>query len=154
MALAIRDLSSIELLADMLPERVGSPLSVNALREDLEVSHRALTHWLEVLERLYYVIRVRPFETSRVRGLKKRSKAYVWDWSQVASAGPRFENLVALHLLKFCHLQQDREGFDVELYYLRDRTGREVDFLIAARRKPWFAVEAKVSDASIDPSLR
>jgi predicted AAA+ superfamily ATPase len=150
----IRDLSSIELLADMLPERVGSPLSVNALREDLEVSHRALTHWLDVLERLYYVIRVRPFETSRVRGLKKMSKPYVWDWSQVASAGPRFENLVALHLLKFCHLQQDREGFDVELYYLRDRTGREVDFLIAAGRKPWFAVEVKVSGASIDPSLR
>jgi hypothetical protein len=36
---------------------------LNALREDLEVSHRALTHWMEILDRLYYVVRVRPFES-------------------------------------------------------------------------------------------
>ncbi len=68
-------------------------------------------------------------------------------------AGPRFENLVALHLLKLCHLLQDRECFDVEPHYLRDRTGREVDFLVTADRKPWFAVEAKTSGTDIDSSL-
>jgi predicted AAA+ superfamily ATPase len=71
----------------------------------------------------------------------------------VPSTGPRFENLVALHLLKLCHLLQDLEGFDVELHYLRDRTGREVDFLVTADRKPWFAVEAKTGGTDIDPSL-
>lgn len=78
---AIRDLSSLQLLADLLPERVASPLSLNALRQDLEVSHRALTHWIDVLERLYYVVRIRPFESSRVRRLRKMPKAYLWDWS-------------------------------------------------------------------------
>ena len=150
---ALRDLSSLQLLADLLPERVASPLSLNALREDLEVSHRALTHWIEVLERLYYVVRIRPFESARVRSLRKMPKAYLWDWSQVAGTGPRFENLIALHLLKLCHFLQDREGFDVDLYYLRDRTGREVDFLVTAGRKPWLAVEAKVSETDVDPSL-
>ena len=72
---AIRDLSSIQLLADLLPERVGSLLSLNALREDLEASHRALTHWMDVLERLYYVVRLRPFENSRVRSLRKMLQA-------------------------------------------------------------------------------
>ena len=62
-------------------------------------------------------------------------------------------NLVALHLLKFCHYQQDKDGFQVELRYLRDRTGREVDFLVTIDRKPWFAVEAKLTEAAIDPSL-
>ena len=87
---AIRDLSSIQLLADLLPERVGSLLSLNALREDLEASHRALTHWMDVLERLYYVVRLRPFENSRVRSLRKMPKAYLWDWSEVPAPGPRF----------------------------------------------------------------
>lgn len=150
---ALRDLSSIEILADLLAERVASPLSLNALREDLEVSHRAVTHWVDILERLYYVVRVRPFAATTIRGLHKRSKAYLWDWSQAAMTGPRFENLIALHLLKFCHWLQDTEGLAVDLRYVRDRTGREVDFLVTVKGKPWFAVEAKVSDTVIDPSL-
>lgn len=150
---ALRDLSSIEILADLVADRVASPLSLNALREDLEVSHRAVTHWVDILERLYYLVRVRPFAATTIRGLHKRPKAYLWDWSHAAMTGPRFENLIALHLLKFCHWLQDTEGLAVDLRYVRDRTGREIDFLVIVKGKPWFAVEAKVSDTAIDPSL-
>jgi hypothetical protein len=150
---ALRDLSSLQWLADLLPERVASPLSLNALRGDLEVSHRALTDWIELLERLYYVVRIRPFETSRVRTLRKMPKAYLWDWSEVPAPGPRFENLVAMHLLKLCHYLRDREGYDVDLHYVRDRVGREADFLVTAKGKPWFAAEAKLAETAIDPSL-
>ena len=80
-------------------------------------------------------------------------KAYLWDWTLVPERGPRFENLVALHLLKLCHFLEDREGYAADLCYLRDRTGREVDFLVVLNRKPWFCVEAKVSEASVDPAL-
>jgi uncharacterized protein len=149
----LRDLGSVQLLADMLPERVGSPLSLNALREDLEVSHRAVAHWVDVLERLYHVFRVPPFVTPRVRALRKMPKAYLWDSSLVESDGPRFENLVASHLLKLCHLLQDREGHAVELNYLRDRAGHEVDFLVTARARPWFAVEVKLAATRVDPAL-
>ena len=38
----VHDLGNIELLAMRLPELVGSPLSINALREDLQVSHKAV----------------------------------------------------------------------------------------------------------------
>ena len=150
---AIRDLSSFQLLADMLPERVGSPLSLNALREDLEVSHRALTHWMEILERLYHVFRVRPFAGPRARVLKKMPKAYLWDASLVPERAARFENLVGLHLLKLCHFLEDAEGHAVSLHYLRDREGREVDFLVALDRKPWLAVEVKLSETRVDPAL-
>jgi len=151
---ALRDLSGIQLLADMLAERVASPLSINSLREDLEVSHKAASHWLEILERLYYVFRVRPYAAQTVRGLKKMPKAYLWDWSLVQEPGPRFENLVASHLLKFCHFLEDAEGHRVNLHYLRDKAGREVDFLVTLDRKPWFAVDAKTRSHWIDPSLR
>lgn len=151
---AIRDMGSLQVLADLLPERVGSLLSLNALREDLEVSHRAVTHWMEVLDRLYHAFRVRPFARTRVRTLRKMPKAYLWDWSLVPEPGPRFENLVASHLLKFCHWLEDAEGHRAELWYLRDRRGQETDFLVSVDRRPWFAVEAKVSGTEIDPALR
>ena len=149
----IRDLSTFQLLADLLPERVGSPLSLNALREDLEVSHRAVSHWVDVLEKLYHVVRIRPHATVGARLLKLMPKAYLWDWSLVADRAARFENLVALHLLKFCHLLEDAEGHEVTLRYLRDRAGREVDFLVTYRGRPWLAVEAKLSEWRVDPSL-
>jgi hypothetical protein len=80
-------------------------------------------------------------------------KAYLWDWSLVPDRAARFENLVGSHLLKLAHYLQDVEGFAVELHYLRDREGREVDFLLTFERKPWFAVEVKLSGARVDPAL-
>ena len=149
----IRELQAFQLLAELLPERVGSLLSLNAFREDLAVSHRALTHWMDVLERLYHVFRVRPFGGPRGRSLTKMPKAYLWDWSLVPERAARFENLVASHLLKLCHHLEDSEGHAVALHYLRDRDGREVDFLVTAARKPWFAVEVKLSETRVDQAL-
>jgi len=48
----IREIGLIETLASLLPERIGSPLSVNALREDLGVNFLSVQGWLEALERL------------------------------------------------------------------------------------------------------
>ena len=150
----VHDLGSLEMLADLVPARVGSPLSLNSLREDLEVSHTAVSRWVELLDRLYHLFLIRPFALRTLRGLKKMPKAYLWDTSLVDDSGARFENLVALHLLKLCHFMQDRDGHRVDLHYLRDTAGREVDFLVTWNGKPWFAVEAKVGDETLAPALR
>jgi hypothetical protein len=113
-----------------------------------------VTHWIDVLERLYHVALLRPFASRRVAALKRMPKAYLWDWSLVPGPAARFENLMALHLLKFCHALQDRDGYGVDLWYLRDRAGREVDFLVTLDGRPWFAVEARLSEGPVDPSLR
>jgi hypothetical protein len=41
----------------------------------------------------------------------------------------------------------------MKLHYLRDRDGREVDFLVCVGRKPWFAVEVKLNETKPDPAL-
>lgn len=149
----VRDLGNMQLLSDLLPGKVGSLLSVNSLREDLEVSHRAVSHWLDILERFYYHFRIRPFAWSKIRSLKKEPKLYLWDWSEVSGEAARFENMVASHLLKLVHWLTDKEGNKADLYFLRDTAKREVDFLVAVGGKPWFAVEVKSQSEHLAPTL-
>lgn len=150
----IRDLSSMKLLSDMLPARVGSLLSANNLREDLEVSHRAVSRWLNILEAFYYHFRIHPYARTPFRSLKKEPKLYLWDWSEVADEPARFENLIASHLLKLVHWLHDYEGHKAGLYFLRDSSKNEVDFLVTVDEKPWFAVEAKTQDEDVSSTLR
>ncbi len=150
----VQDLGRLELLMLQLPERVGSPLSINALREDLEVSHKTLSTWLAILERLYAVFRLPPMGAPALRAVKKAQKAYTFDWTLVPDPALRFENLAACHLLKWVHFQQDSQGRDVELRYFRDLEGREVDFVVTERRRPVLMVECKADDAPLDRSLR
>jgi hypothetical protein len=150
----VDDLGRLELLALRLPELVGSPLSLNALREDLELSHRAVARWVAILERLYAIFRVAPLSGPKIRALKKAAKHYHLDWTLPPDAGAAFENLVAVHLLKWVHYQRDVEGRDLDLRYFRDVDGREVDFVVVDRRRPVLIVETKLNDAPLDPSLR
>ena len=149
----IRDIVSMQLLGDLLPDRAGSLLSINSLREDLEVSHRALSNWLNILEVFYYCFRIYPFVGKNFRSLKKEAKLYLWDWSEIGDDAARFENCIASHLLKLIHLLQDYEGYKADLHFLRTAEKKEVDFLITIDQKPWFAVEAKMSDTEVSPHL-
>ncbi len=150
----VREISLVELLIDALPPRVGSPLSVKSLREDLEVAHDTAERWLAILENLYVCFRIPPYGSSRIRAVKKEQKLYLWDWSMVDEPGPRFENLVASHLLKLCHFVEDTQGYRMELRFLRDSDGREVDFVVLRDRKPLFAVEAKSGEREPSRAIR
>jgi len=150
----VNDLGQLELLMLRLPEVVGSPLSINSLSGDLQVSHKTLSRWLSILENLYAIFRIPPFGAPRLRALKKAQKHYQYDWTLVAKKGQRFENLVAAQLLKWVHHQQDVEGLDMELRYFRDVDGREVDFVLTLNRKPMTLIECKWSDAKVDRGLR
>ncbi len=149
----IRDLDNMLLLSDLLPGKVGSLLSVNSLRSDLEVSHKALTSWLNILEAFYYQFRIYPYATKTIRSLKKDSKLYLWDWSEVEDENARFENMVGSHLLKFTHFLEDNQGYKANLFYLRNVQQKEVDFLVTVKNKPWFAVEVKAGSETVSPNL-
>jgi predicted AAA+ superfamily ATPase len=150
----VHDLGHLELMMMRLPDLVGSPLSLNALREDLQVSHKAVSAWLAILERLYGVFLLSPFGAPRIRAVKKEQKHYQMDWSLVTNEGARFENMVACHLLKWVHFEQDTRGRDVELRYFRDTDAREVDFVVTEHNKPILLVECKSSDTDIDRGIR
>jgi predicted AAA+ superfamily ATPase len=149
----LTDLGRMEMLMAALPDRVGSPLSINALREDLGVAHTTVARWLDVFERVYAIFRLAPFGAPKLRAVKKEQKHYQFDWSLVQERGPRFENLVASHLLKWVHYQRDHAGRDLELRYFRDVDGREVDFVVTESRQPLLAVESKLAAGPIDRGI-
>src|SRR5690606_3603027 len=78
--------------------------------------------------------------------IKKMPKIYLWDWSAISDEGRLYENFVASHLLKAVHYWTDTGFGHYELYYLRDKEKREVDFLVVKNKKPWFLVEVKKSN--------
>jgi predicted AAA+ superfamily ATPase len=145
----VMDIGLLERLALRLPDLVGSPLSINSLREDLGVSHIAVSHWLEILERLYFIFRIPPFGPPKIKAVKKETKHYLFDWTQVSDPGKRFENMVACHLLKWCHYLEDTQGRAMELRYFRDVELHEVDFVLMEDGKPTLFVECKTSNLEI-----
>ncbi len=144
------ELSQIEMLTALLPGKVGSPLSVQSLREDLEVAHDTVSRWLRYLNELFYFFEIKPWTKSVPRSLKKEGKIYLYDWTEIPSPGAKFENLVACHLLKACHFWSDTGEGAFELFYLRNKEKQEIDFLIVKDRKPWLCMEAKLSDKNIE----
>lgn len=149
----IRDLTQINLLTLvehlllLLPQRVGSLLSINSLKEDVQVAFNTVKSWLATFEHLYITFELHAYSTKIQRSIRKEKKLYLWDWSQVQDPSRRFENLVASHLLKAVQLWRDLGYGDFDLYFLRDRDRREVDFLVTRNRRPWLLVEAKLSES-------
>ena len=150
----IREIGLIETLVALLPERIGSPLSVNSLREDLGVNFMTVQGWLEALGRLYYLFNIRPYAGRLARTLRREEKTYLFDFTAIENSGSRFENLIALHLNKLCDAWTDWGYGDFVLHYVRDREKREVDFLITENQKPYALVEAKLTGEGIDTNLK
>ena len=150
----ITDLDRMELLFDQLPKTVGSILSLNSLREDLEISFDIVKRWLNIFEKNYVCFRIAPFGAPKIRAVKKESKLYFWDWGYVEEKSHRLENLVAMHLLRFVHWCHDVEGERIELRYFRDTRGHEIDFILLRKNIPWIAIEVKQSEQDLSPNLK
>lgn len=143
------ELSQIEMLVSLLPERASNILSIQSLSENLEVAYTTVKRWLNYLYQLYYIFKVPPYSQSLLNSLKKDSKLYLWDWSEIEDESHRFENLIASHLLKYCDYLTDSGEGDFKLQYLRNKQKKEIDFLIVKNKKPWLPIEVKLTDTNL-----
>lgn len=152
----LRDLSLVEALVDLIPARVGSPFSLNAVREDLEVAHATVRGMMEHLERLLVVFALSPYAKRVTRPVKRERKIYLFEWSSVEEEAARFakKNFVALELLARTQFWTENGPHEWVLHYLRSRDGKESDFLILRRRRPWCIVECKLRKATVESHHR
>lgn len=149
----IYDVQQMEVLADILKIQAGSLTNFSSLAKKVRISHDTVQRWLAILKGLYYCYVIRPWSKNISRSLIKEPKIYLWDWSLVEDTGARLENFVASHLLKAVHFWTDYGFGEYDLYYLRDKDKREVDFLVTKDKQPWFLVEVKNSDKELSKSL-
>ena len=155
----LHEVNAMRLFAQTLQQRVGSPLSIASIARDMAVAPKTLTRYLEILEALYIVFTVRPWSRNITRATLLQPKVYFFDTGLVqGDAGVRFENLVACHLLKMTHWQQDALGKKVDLHFIRTKDGAEVDFALsdASAVDPVLThlIECKLSDGKPHAALR
>jgi len=152
---AVRDIQSIETLIELLRSRTGSPVSANSLARDLRKSPNTIQHWLTLLEDLYVIFRVNPYHKNIARALLKEAKYYFYDNGMVqGDEGAKLENLVACALMKEAHRAGDVDGEEIDLRYIRNKDGREIDFLVTREQQPWQLIEVKWKDDSLSGNFR
>ena len=148
----IRDLAGLKAVQDMealyslLPYRVGSPLSLNSLAEDLKVSYNTVKAWVAVLERFFLVFRLSPWSKSISRAIHKERKLYLFNVPLVPEDPARFENAVALELFRAVSGLNELGHGPFSLHYVRNKEKQEVDFLLVSRGRPFLLVETKLSE--------
>ncbi|MCX7338837.1 MAG: ATP-binding protein [Alphaproteobacteria bacterium] len=151
----IHNLKGMRLVFDLLRNRVGSPISYKSLAEDVGVSPATIKKYIQILEAVFVVFAVTPYSRNIARSILKEPKIYFFDTALVqADAGAKFENLVAVSLLKNVYARMDNKAEDCSLHYLRTKDGREVDFAITNNNEIETMIEVKLSDQTIGKSLR
>jgi predicted AAA+ superfamily ATPase len=151
---AVSNLKGIELLVELLRERVGGQITYSNLAKDLLVSAPTIKTWVDLLEKLYLVFLLRPYSKGLAKSIRKEPKCYFFDCSAPTNGeDARLENLAALSLLKWCDFERDSKGRNLDLMYYRDINGREVDFVITEDRKVLACIEVKSSDSDPSKSL-
>ncbi len=147
---SVRDIAAIETLIELMRHRVGSPVSYNSLARYLQRDPKTIRRWLELLENMYIVFKVVPFHRNIARSLLKEPKYYFYDTGQVyGNEGNRLENIVAGAMLKELQFLEDTLGRTCALCYLRDKDGREIDFLVVIDSRPALMIEVKWAEDSL-----
>jgi len=146
----IHSLENVITLMELLPERVGSPLSLNSLKKDMDVSYNAVKSYLRSLLLTYILFKIPPYTKRISRSVKKENKVYFHNWAQVEDVSARFENYVACELLNRVQLWTAMTKHVFDLNFVRVKGGKETDFLITRDKKPYVLFEVKTSSTNID----
>jgi len=149
----IKNTENMELLFALLPSRVGSSLSMNNLAGDLQVSFGSVKEWLKLFEMFYLVFRIAPWTKKISRAILREKKLYLFNYTEIEEEGHRFENMVALELLRAIYNWNEYGYGRFSLHYIRNKDKEEVDFLIARNNNPILLVETKLSDDGPAKSL-
>ena len=149
----VYELDRFELLAKLLTSQVGQLTSYNQLAKKIKVNNKTIENWIKILESSYYCFSIRPWSKNITRSLLKEPKYYLWDWSLCKNVGEKAENFIASHLLKATQFWSDYGFGKYEIYFLRDKDKKEVDFLITRDETPWILIEVKQTQQPLSSSL-
>lgn len=153
----IQNYKAMRLVFDLLRTKVGSPISYQSLSEDVGVSPNTIKKYIQILEALYIIFRVTPYSKNIARSILKEPKIYFFDTCLVqekGNDGAKFENLVAVSLLKHVYGKYDILAEEYNLHYLRTKDGEEIDFALVLNDQIVQLIEVKLTNSEISKSLK
>ena len=142
----IQEIGQLEILAEILKHQATQLTNYSKIAKKINTSPDTVRRWIKTLQSFYYCFTLQPWSKNIPRSLIKEPKIYLWDWTNIDEEGKRVENLVASHLLKAIHFWTDNGIGQYDLWFIRDKEKREVDFLVTENNNPWFLVEVKLSE--------
>ena len=152
----IADFRAMGDVLSFLRRGVGSPVSYVSLAGDAGISPTTARKYVDILEALFIIFRVAPYHTRITRSLRKEAKVYFFDTGLVVGdEGAKYENFVAVSLLKSVLGRNDTLGESNALRYIRTKEKKEVDFcLVNTENEVDALIESKLSRKQLDPNLR
>lgn len=147
----VTDSQLFNLLIELLERNVGQATNFTSVARPLQISVPTVQHWYEVLCNHYYCFSLSPWTGNIKRSLQKAPKFYLYDWSQIKDENKKIENFVACHLKKTIDFWNDIGLGSYQLFYIRDKDGYEVDFVVIKNGNPWMmldVVNSKIKDLS------
>lgn len=149
------DFRAINLVFERLRRSVGSTVSYESIARDIQIAPNTVKRYMHVLEDFYLIFVIRPHSKNIARSSLKEPKVYFYDTGMViGDDGARFENHVAVSLLKQVLLRKDTCGKDTSLHYLKTKDKKEIDFCLCENNKILFLIEAKTADHSVASGLK
>lgn len=155
----IRQADVVPKLLRLVAARSGSQLVVSDIAQSLGVARATVQDYLRYLDIVYLTSTVPPWSTNLTSRVVKTPKVYATDAGMVASlvgAGPEVieepgnptagllvETFVYTELLR----QLGTSSTRAEISFYRDRSGREIDFVLERRDGGLVGVEVKASSS-------
>ncbi|NLO02106.1 MAG: DUF4143 domain-containing protein, partial [Bacteroidales bacterium] len=137
----ITDLLVFERFMRLLAGRTGQELNYTSLSVEAGVDVKTIQSWIGILESSFIIFLLRPFYKNFNKTIVKRPKLYFYDSAIACSLlqirtinhlinhplrGALFECFMIAEVVK----KQMNGGKEFELYFWRDKTGREIDLII------------------------
>ncbi len=134
----IKHIDSLRQVARFLVSNSAKEFTYSSLRSITQVKNLiTLTNWVRYLEEAYLLFKVERFSFKLKQTIIAPKKIYCVDNGIINEISPEFtenkgrlmENIVAIELIR-----RSVNGNGFELFYWKDHTGREVDFVIKRGR--------------------
>jgi len=152
----IKDLGRFRNFLRLLAGRIGKTLNFSNLASDTGVSHNTIREWISVLEASFIVFLLNPYFENIRKRIIKHSKLYFYDTGLVSYLlgirepqeifmhylkGELFENFIVAELTK----KNLHTGGLRNFYFLREKSGVEIDFLCKKVNQKFNLIEIKSS---------
>lgn len=153
----IRNLPTFRRFLETSAQMNGEPTNFSKIARDIYTDHSVVRNYYEILEDTMVGFSLPVFEISIRKQMKKKPKFYFFDMGikraldktleiplkpNTYEYGKAFEHFIILEFFKLCHYRQKDES----LYYMRTKSGLEVDLIIERPGKTTLLIEIKSSN--------